>query len=472
MNNFTINLEREDRKIPLYEQIYLFICNEIKSGRLKADEKLPSKRSLAAHLMISLNTVETAYSMLLQEGYIYSAPRSGYYVSRAFVEFSLPEKEPPIEPPASETRTSETRFKYGFLTNTVDTSSFPFKTWAKLGKEVLYSGQSLLSIGDPSGDVTLRESLCKYLREFRAVDCSPSQIVIGAGIEYLLMLLNRIIPHELTFAVEDPGYGKTRAVLLGGRRKLSYIPLDHEGMSPSCLSASGADIAYITPSCQFPTGIIMPVARRLELISWANEYEYRYIIEDDYNSEFNLMGKPIPSLQGMDSDKVIYMSTFSRSLAPSIRIAYMVLPKVLLKDTRDMLSSYSSTVSRFEQNTLARFIDGGYLNRHINRMKTLYRRRKEFFLEYLKPYLEALDITVSGDTAGLHLLLTMPKALAEEVYRRAEANKIKLYRLSEFYAEESDRGRNTLLLGFAGTEKEDLKNAVDLLFGNLQSGPI
>ena len=184
------------------------------------------------------------------------------------------------------------------------------------------------------------------------------------------------------------------------------------------------------------------------------------------------MGKPIPSLQGMDSDKVIYMSTFSRSLAPSIRIAYMVLPKVLLKDTRDMLSSYSSTVSRFEQNTLARFIDGGYLNRHINRMKTLYRRRKEFFLEYLKPYLEALDITVSGDTAGLHLLLTMPKALAEEVYRRAEANKIKLYRLSEFYAEESDRERNTLLLGFAGTEKEDLKNAVDLLFGNLQSGPI
>lgn len=459
MNDFTIDLDRKSLKKPLYEQIYLYICSEIKSGRLKADEKLPSKRSLAAHLKISLNTVETAYSMLLQEGYIYSSPRSGYFVSRAFVEFSLPEKETHTEPPAP-----EARYKYGFLTNTVDTSSFPFKTWAKLGKEVLYSGQSLLSSGDPLGDISLRESLCKYLREFRAVDCTPSQIVIGAGMEYLLMLLNRIVPNELTFAVEDPGYGKTRAVLLGGGRKLFYIPLDREGLSLSCLSESGADIAYITPSCQFPTGIIMPVARRLELISWANENEHRYIIEDDYNSEFNLMGKPIPSLQGMDSGRVIYMSTFSRSLAPSIRIAYMVLPKALLIKTRDMLYSYSSTVSRFEQNTLARFIDGGYLNRHINRMKLLYRRRKEFLLEILKPHLQARGITVSGDTAGLHLLLDMPEALAEEICSRADRNGIKLSRLSEFYADNPDRGRYTLLLGFAGMEQNDMKNAVDILF--------
>ena len=456
MTSFTIELDRSG-KMPLYEQLYEHITEELRAGRLREGERLPSKKALAAHLQISRNTVETAYAMLCQEGYAVSKPRSGTFAARVEPLFYSAAPAPlPPEP-------ARPRPPYDFATNTVDAASFPFRSWAKLGKEVLYNGEELLSAGDSQGDARLRAALAKYLREFRAVDCEAGQIVIGAGMEYLLMLLCRLLPPGLSFAVEDPGYPRTASVLAGSGRELCYLPLDEEGLLPGTLARSGAQVACVTPSHQFPTGAVMPVPRRIALLKWANDGASRYVVEDDYNSEFNFAGRPIPALQGMDSRRVIYMSTFSRVLAPSIRIAYMVLPWELLAETRELLRSYSSTVSRFEQNTLAAFIEGGYLTRHLSRMKTLYRRRRDALLALLAPFVKAEGLTISGGGAGLHLLLRGEPAQIEAIKARAEAKGVRVAGMND-YRFRADGPEDTLLLGYAGMDEERLAEAVRLLF--------
>ena len=459
MNSFTLEFDRGSR-LPIYEQLYAYIADGIRSGRLKENERLPSKKALASHLGISANTVEAAYLMLCQEGYVYSRPRSGYYISRLELNPGTPSEL--HREPEQIIRS----YRYDFMTNTVDAQSFPFRTWAKLGKEVLYNGEDLLSSGNCQGDVELLDALCKYLREFRAVDCAPSQIVIGAGMEYLLMLLCRLLPREAEFAVEEPGYAKTPAILEGCGRTLHYISLDSDGMDAAALTGCSASVACITPSHQFPTGIVMPVGRRSELLKWASAEPGRYIIEDDYNSEFNFVGRPIPSLQGMDSRRVIYISTFSRILAPSIRIAYMVLPPELLRSAGDILKSYSSTVSRFDQHTLANFIEGGYLNRHLNRMKTLYKRRRDILTDALAPHAQRLGLTISGGGAGLHLLLGGSSEVIGRILARAETEDIRVPRMSDSYHQYDGKG-DTLIFGYAGMSNEDIPKAVALLFDGI-----
>ena len=458
MTSFTIELDRSGSK-PLYEQLYEHLAGELRSGRLREGERLPSKKALAEHLRISRNTVETAYAMLCQEGYAVSRPRSGTFAARVEPRFS-PAAPTPLPPEPERPRP-----RYDFATNTVDAASFPFRSWARLGKEVLYNGEDLLAAGDSLGDLRLREALAKYLREFRAVDCRAGQIVIGAGMEYLLMLLSRVLPPELSFAVEDPGYARTAAVLAGCGRKLCHIPLDGDGLRLDELERSGADVACITPSHQFPTGVVMPVPRRQALLRWASAADGRYVVEDDYNSEFSFSGRPIPSLQGMDGSCVIYISTFSRVLAPSIRIAYMVLPPELLLRSRPLLREYSSTVSRFEQNTLAAFIEGGFLSRHLSRMKTLYRRRRDALLSLLAPHLAAEGLTVLGGGAGLHLLLRGESAAIARIRERAERNGVRVPGLNE-YRFTGGGAEDTLLLGYAGMDEARMAEAVSLLFEN------
>ncbi|NLL46860.1 MAG: PLP-dependent aminotransferase family protein [Clostridiales bacterium] len=458
MNSFTIELKKTSGS-PLYEQLYLYISGEIKSGNLKKNEKLPSKKALASHLRISRNTVETAYSMLAQEGYIYSRPRSGHYVCDISDLVPLPK----VTVPAAAEQPEE-RYRFDFRTNAVDISSFPFKTWAKLNREVVYQSPELLFSGDVRGDRCLRESLAKYLHEFRGVKCGPDQIVIGAGIEYLLTLVCGLFDPGISVAVENPGYGKAVSVIRNSGMSIRYIPLDCDGMRPDALRQSGADIAYITPSHQFPTGIIMPIRRRAELLSWAAESEGRYIIEDDYNSEFNFVLRPVPAVQGLEGGgRVIYMSTFSRTLAPSIRIAYMVLPPDLSARFSEKFGRYSSTVSRFEQHTLCRFIDGGHLSRHLNRVKHIYKRRRDILSSLLQSLPCSAKLKISGENAGLHLIVEGPEDLIRRATENALHENIRVYHLSDYYFEGD--GREALVLGYASMPEEDFETAVKLLFG-------
>ena len=465
---------------PLYEQLYRHLAGEIRAGHLAAGERLPSKRALAAHLHISRNTVETAYAMLAQEGYISAKPRSGFYIAPLEARFdtAAAPKALPAEPAP--------RWVLDLKTNAVDVASFPYRTWAKLNRAVLLDGAALLEAGDPRGDLPLRKAIALHLREFRGVLCDASQVVVGAGMEYLLMLLLRLLGGTPVFALEDPGYPKTAAILRGSGVTVRPIPLDAEGMRPDALQKSGADIAYVTPSHQFPTGCVMPVGRRLKLLAWAGEREGRYVIEDDYNGEFHFSGRPIPAAQGLDrAGRVIYMSTFSRVLAPSIRIGYMVLPPALAERLAASLGSYSSTVSRFEQQTLLLFLSEGYLDRHLARVKAIYRRRRDG----LTARLRELEIPHTGESAGLHLLLRLPLARAAEARRRAAARRLRLYWLSDFFASyapsDAREGRaeeaaqevssaegaftapeNVLVLGYGGLPLPELDRVVTYLFSN------
>ena len=456
MYNFTVQLNKKSKK-PLYEQLYDHISSEIRSGNLKENERMPSKKALSSHLGISVNTIETAYSMLVQEGYLTPLPRSGYYVCR-------------IAQPIGENifytkkQTIKQTHRIDFKTNAVDSDAFPFSTWIKLSKETMYSSPELLNSGESQGDYELRESIAKYLHEFRGVKCDPEQIIVGAGIEYLLLLLTKILGDNNIYAVENPGYRKTCEILKSSGAGINYIPLDRDGMIIDSLINTKANVVYITPSHQFPTGVTMPIGRRFELLSWAAEKENRYIIEDDYNSEFNFSSKPIPAVQGLSpNSRVVYMSTFSRTLAPSIRIAYMVLPPALLEIYHKRFSMYSSTVSRFEQHTLNKFISGGYLQRHLNRVKNIYRKRRDLLISELKalPY----QTEIYGEKSGLHLLVKTP--FADKILKTAEKNGIKLYSLDDYFFTETKSPSNIIIIGYASCTEDNITELIHTISGIL-----
>ena len=340
--------------VPLYEQLYRSLAAEMRAGTLTAGTRMPGKRRLAAELSVSVNTVDTAYQMLAAEGYLTARERSGFTVQEYL---ALPQgTQPPAAPSApaaAHPADAAPPVQFDLSTRGVDPGLFPFRTWARLQKELLYSAPELLTPGDARGDAALRQALAEYLAEYRGVQCDPEQLVVGAGLEYLLGLLAPLLPGPA--AVETPGYPRARQVLENNGVSCRCLPVDADGLSLTALSASDAAVCYVTPSHQFPTGVTMPAGRRAELLHWAARAPgRRYIIEDDYDSEFRFDTRPLPSLQGMAGadGPVVYLSTCSRSLAPGIRIAYMVLPRQLLGAWQAKYRLYSGTVGRFEQQTL------------------------------------------------------------------------------------------------------------------------
>ena len=445
---------------PLYAQLYAALVEELRQGRVRAGERLPSKRALAAHLRVSLNTVDAAYQMLVSEGYLEARPRSGYFACP--IACALPAPAPaPALPEKAQENASPVRFD--LTTRSVDTAFFPFKTWAKLSREVLSGGAALLNHGEEGGDACLRRAVARYLHEFRGVRCDASQIFLGAGTEYLLGLLAPLLG-DGAVAVEDPGYPKTAAVLRNCGARIEHIPVDDRGLSVAALRESECCAAYVTPSHQFPTGVTMPIGRRAELLRWASEAEERYILEDDYDSEFRFDGRPIPAMQGLDEQgRVVYFSTFSRALAPSMRIAYMVLPPALLRRFRARYGAYASTVSRFEQHTLARFLDEGHFARHLNRVRNVYRGRKDALAAALLGEFPAESVEICCPNTGLHLPVCVSVGRDEdELVRRAAAADVRLTALSR-YEHTPRRHTPTLILGYSALTADELRDAARTL---------
>ena len=438
-------------RVPLYQQLYRSLAGEIRLGALPAGTRMPGKRSLAEALGVSVNTVDGAYQMLAAEGYLASRARSGFYVQ----EYpALPGRPEPPAAPAPAAAPAGPSVRFYLSTGGVDTRLFPFRTWARLQKELLYTSPQLLARGDPRGDIQLRQALAGYLEEYRGVRCTPGQIVVGAGIEYLLSLLAPLLPGPA--AVEDPGYPRARQVLENSGRPCRLIPVDEGGLSVADLAASDAAVCYVTPSHQFPTGVTMPAPRRAELLGWAAAAPGRYIIEDDYDSEFRFDTRPLPSLQGMagGDGPVIYLSTVARSLAPGIRIAYMVLPRSLLPAWQERYSLYSATVGRFEQQTLARFIQEGYFTRHLARSRMTYKARRNALAGALT---EAFGpkARLSGLHTGLHLLLHLagPVPSDQALVRTARQAGIRLAALSGYSMASPARcPSGTLVLGYGALE--------------------
>ena len=444
--------------IPLYEQLYRHIATAIQSGVLSPGSKLPSKRRLCALAGVSMSTVETAYALLAAEGYVRAKPRSGYICTELLPAVSPPAALPErtAEPPPSEL----TQWAFDCSTSAVDVSAFPFSSWARINKEAVYENPGLLQRGHPQGDLPLRTALAGLLAQYRGVRCTPEQAVVGAGADYLLSLLLQLLPEQRAIALEDPGYPAAYAAAVHHGRTVVPIPVDEEGMDPDCLASSGAGLAYVTPSHQFPLGVTMPVGRRSRLLHWAASAPDRWIIEDDYDSEFRYTSRPIPALQGLDnSGRVVYMGTFSRSIAPAIRVAYMILPPELLKRFQHTFSHTACTVSRFEQESLRRFLVQGLYGRHLRRMGNLYRRKCALFTQALSGIPGA---EIRGQEAGLHFLLTLPRFSETELVERAAEQSVRVHPLSR-YCHSAPPMPSTVVMGFAGLTEEELTQAAERL---------
>ena len=459
MNELTMNL-KTDSKVPLYEQIYNYIKSDIQNGRISYGEKLPSTRALARHLEISRSTAELAYEQLLSEGYIESEPCRGYFVAKIDELYQIR----PAKTPTEEKKEQKPRYRYDFTPNGVDLKSFPYNAWRKLSKDILTDDKTeLFRSGESKGELGFRQAICNYLHQARGVNCTPGQVIVGAGSDYILMLLGMILGREHVVAFENPTYKQAYRLFRGLAYKTVPVGMDKNGMKVTELSDSGADIAYVTPSHQYPTGIIMPIGRRMELLKWAKEEPDRYVIEDDYDSEFRYKGKPIPALQGYDRDgKVIYLGTFSKSIAPAIRMSYMVLPNPLLKRYEERLGHIHSTVSKVDQLIVQKFIEDGYFERHLNKTRAMYKSRHDVLIDALRPLLKICQI--SGEHAGVHILLTFSKEYSEEhLLNSAKAEGIKVYGLSEYRIQTTKEERATVLLGYANLSETKIKKAVDRL---------
>ncbi len=459
----TFDLDSKNH-IPLYEQLYKYIKNELETGKISAGEKLPSKRELASHLKISIVTVETAYAQLVAEGYITPRPGSGFYAESVQVGGIWNAEKESIYIPEKKLKKT---YKYNFRTNMVDTKLFPFSTWAKLSREIL-SEQSpeLLSSCDPRGTYELRREIARYLKSFRGIEVHPDQIIVGAGSEYLTGLIIQLLGRELVYGIEEPGYTKIYRIFSANCPYIRSIGLDRYGADCASIEQSGADAVHITPSHHFPLGTVMPAKRKTQILGWAYESENRYIIEDDYDSEFRFSGKPVSAVQSLDTlGRVIYINTFTKSLAPSMRISYMILPPTLLEKFMKELGFYACTVPVFEQLTLAKFMERGHFERHIRRMKKLYRQRRDTLSDCINSCGLKNIVSLSGLDAGLHVLMKVRNSMTERrLVQSAEENDVRVYGLSEYYSFRKDNiPESFVVAGYSGLNEEEIAHGTERL---------
>lgn len=442
----------------LYQYLYECIRSDIQSGSLRPGEKLPSKRAFAKNLGISVITVEGAYAQLIAEGYICSEARRGFFVAdiHGQIQSAVPEsdliKEPDSTAPA-----------YDLVSTRTLTDNFPFTTWTRLMRRMIHEeAPALMQIPPAGGVMELREAIAKHLRDFRQITVSPSQIIIGAGSEYLYGLLVQLLGRDKLYALETPGYQKVRHVYMSQDVEIVSVPMDQNGIRPDYLRDSHADVLQISPSHHFPTGIVTPVSRRYELLAWANERNGRFILEDDFDSELRLSGSPIPALFSIDvSDKVIYLNTFTKTLSPTIRISYMVLPPSLVPRFYEQLGFYACTVPNFEQYTLAHFIKEGFFEKHIGRLRKHYRSLRDSLLLELTQTFPAEMIRIKEEEAGLHFLLNIQTPFSDEMLKkRAFSEGIRISFLSDYDDTENLSFTHTAVLSYSGLREEDIPDIV------------
>ncbi len=465
MKELLIDLYHDSDKA-LYEQIYDYICKEIADGKISPGEKLPSTRFMAKNLQISRSTVELAYSQLVAEGYLETKPCSGYFVCdiSGLYRFQGIRQEEVKE--SYKKKEEQTGCRIIFSPFQVDRTYFPFRVWQKLNRSInMEDEEKFFFAGDSRGDENLRGAISSYLHRARGVRCTAGQVIVGAGNEYLLLLLSQLLGSGQKVAMEKYTYIQAARTFSNMEYPIAAVDIDEAGMVMQKLYESGANIAYVMPSHQFPLGTVMPMKRRLELLQWAAASERNYIIEDDHDSEFRYKGKPIPSLQGMDMlGRVIYIGTFSKSIAPSVRVSYMVLPEALLEKYYHNCGFYATTVPRTQQELLYRFLAEGSFERHLNRMKNIYRTRHDYMMGLLKQ--EAWVKRIYGENAGLHMMAEIETQLTEEeLIKRAGERGVKLFGLQEnrLLTAEKSRESVTLAMGFGCLKEDEIAEGIAIV---------
>lgn len=475
---YLLPLEQE-REEPLYLQLYQALREAILNGLLNAGTQLPPTRVLATELAVSRTTVTTAFEQLLAEGYLEARVGSGTFVASTLPEEMLAVRTQQPSPQTREksprlSRLSQ-RIQYAprlqassaraFQPGLPELEAFPFDVWSRLAaRRYQRPPFELLSYGDPAGYRPLRDAIAQYLTTSRAVRCQPEQVLIVSGVQQAIDITARtLLDEEDVVWIEDPGYPRAREVLRSAGARVVSLPLDQEGLMIQAGSQRSevARLVYVTPSHQYPLGITMSLARRLELLAWARR-EDAWILEDDYDSEFRYRGHPLTSLQGLDRHgQVIYMGTFSKVLFPALRLGYLVLPPELVEPflaTRAVCGRHSPTL---EQAIVADFITEGHFLRHIRRMRLLYAYRQGMLLECMhQEFGGALEL--EAHEAGLHLIGWLPPHLDDrQISHLAAQEGVDAPALSA-YCEQIPQ-RAGLLLGYAGVNEQEIAQGVSAL---------
>ncbi len=480
-------------EMSLYEYLYRCIRADIEAGAIAPGEKLPSKRSFARHLGVSLITVEGAYSQLIAEGYLRAEPRRGYFACDLSPSGVVPGRKPPfsgIRSSSAESADSadgnllpeeglaqayaslaaagqphEDRIDAGgqsatltsasggnsfngeavfadFTGSSVPLGMFPYAAWAKSLRDALTRESERMLVGETgfAGAFRLRKAIADHLRGFRGMEVDPDCIVVGAGSQVLYNWLVQLLGRNLHYGVEDPGYLRLSRIYEANNVELSHIPLDENGIDMASVVESGADVLHLMPSHQFPTGIVTSIGRRYELLGWASAKGNRYLVEDDYDCEFRLTGRPIPSLQSIDATgKVIYANTFTKSLGPAFRIGYLVLPPALADRFRRELGFYSCTVSAIDQLALARFIESGDYERHVNRLRTHYRSVRDALVSAFQTGSFSERVSIEEQDAGIHFIMGISTDIkTPEVRNSALQGHAMRYRFDDVAAENAN----------------------------------
>lgn len=452
-------------KTPLYQQLFAYIREAILTGDIPPGEKLPSLRSLAKSLSLSVTTVDLAYNQLQVEGYINSRPQSGYYVNAISPRKKNSKTETAGGPGLTHENTMEiTRPKNGVY---CDPSGFDFTKWKKCINRILTDKSDLLmQEGDPRGEAPLRYEISKYIYQSRGVSCNRDRIIIGAGTQQLIGLLCIILQQigidHVSF--EDPGYLPVRGIFRDRGFKMTGVPIDKDGISIEKLPTNIRSTVYVSPSNQFPTGSVMPIARRYALLDWAFRNS-SIVIEDDYNSELRYDSRPVPSLQGLDNkDLVVYLGSFSSTLFPSIKISYMVLPSSLHRLSLEVLGDYTQTCSKTEQLTLALYMENGYYMTHLKRIRKLYAQKKQAASAAIRKY-AGKNIKILHSGSGMHMLLALkniagPKT-TDDICRLAHEAGFMLVPIKESFGEKTDTG--TVIFYYTRIPLEEMEEAVKKL---------
>ena len=451
----------------LYEHVYNCIKSDIIAGIIKPGDKLPSKRSFARNNGVSTITIQNAYDQLASEGYIYAIQKKGYYVSDISGINVLP-KDSKIELDIKFPK--EKHYSYDMASNQMNPDNFPFSIWAKLTREVISTRKDDLMKKSPmAGVLELRTAIAEHLKSFRGMLIDPNQIVVGAGTEYLYGVLVQLLGNDKIYAIENPGYKKLVDIYKQYGVSPVYANIDDNGLTIEGLTGSEAQVAHICPNHHFPTGITMPVSRRYEMLAWANEEESRYIIEDDYDSEFRRNGKPISTLFSIDAcEKVIYMNTFSKSLTPTIRMSYMVLPMHLANRLYEKLSFLSCTVSNFEQYTLASFILNGYFEKHINRMRLYYSRKHGRVMDIIKESSLGKRCEIIENDSGLHFIIKLDTQIPDrELGKKLKEKGVKIKSLSEYYLRDGKAKEHLYIINYSNLNEDILRDACEQIYACL-----
>lgn len=461
-----IPLERTS-SISLSKQLYLFIRDAILNGTLKQGEKLPSSREFGKQLNIARNVVIESYEQLTAEGYVHTKRGAGTYVSEGTF-FEKADFSPALQKAQGKEDRKEAD-TICFRTGIPDLSSIPVKQWGKIYKEITMSVQpALMDYQNSYGDYSLRCQLANYLRRTRGVMTRPDNILITNGAAQAFSLLCQMVDNDEYALVENPlSYGILHT-LESNRVKLRTISVDAWGMDTSALPSIPPRLIFTTPSHQFPTGVVLPVSRRIEMIQYARKHD-AYVVEDDYDSEFRFDGSPIPSMQSLDPSRVIYVGTFSKTLMPSLRMGYIVLPDVLR--TQMEMAKYVADLHSpiLEQLTMAKFIKEGYLDLHIKKMKGIYLKRRNHLTTCLNQEFKE-RVTITGASTGMHLVAAFEGIIFDKsTMERVKENHIQITAVNMHYLmEEQSRAEkcpydSSLIFGYGNTDLISMENGIKLL---------